>query len=150
MLVSQVKKQLLSFVLVGGGPTGVEVAAELYDMINDDLSKLYPDLMEFVDITIIDLLDHVLSTYDRRISDYTRAQFQRSGIRLVLNTKVQSVGPNKLTVVGKTGEVRNIDFGTCVWATGIAKHPLIKSLQEDLEGQSHFRYSTNLTPQFCA
>lgn len=118
----------------------MEVAAELYDMINDDLSKLYPDLMEFVDITIIDLLDHVLSTYDRRISDYTRTQFQRSGIRLVLNTKVQSVGPNALTVVGKNGEIRDISFGTCVWATGIAKHPLVKCLQDTLEEQTHFRY----------
>lgn len=40
---SQERKKLLSFVIVGGGPTGVEVAAELHDLITEDLSKLYPD-----------------------------------------------------------------------------------------------------------
>jgi len=35
------RKKLLSFIVVGGGPTGVEVAAELYDMIHEDLSSLY-------------------------------------------------------------------------------------------------------------
>jgi len=39
----QERKKLLSFVIVGGGPTGVEVAAELHDLITEDLSKLYPD-----------------------------------------------------------------------------------------------------------
>jgi NADH:ubiquinone reductase (non-electrogenic) len=45
-MLEQVRKQLLSFVVCGGGPTGVEVAAELHDMIQEDLSKLYPELME--------------------------------------------------------------------------------------------------------
>ena len=39
----QERKKLLSFVIVGGGPTGVEVAAELHDLITDDLVKLYPE-----------------------------------------------------------------------------------------------------------
>lgn len=39
----QERKKLLSFVIVGGGPTGVEVAAELHDLITEDLVKLYPD-----------------------------------------------------------------------------------------------------------
>lgn len=40
------KRKLLSFVVVGGGPTGVEVAAELHDMIFDDLKDLYPSLVK--------------------------------------------------------------------------------------------------------
>lgn len=39
----QERKKLLSFVIVGGGPTGVEVAAELHDLITEDLVKLYPE-----------------------------------------------------------------------------------------------------------
>jgi hypothetical protein len=45
---AQERKKLLSFVVVGGGPTGVEVAAELYDMIECDLSKLYPNIVKDV------------------------------------------------------------------------------------------------------
>ena len=43
----QERKKLLSFGSVGGGPTGVEVAAELHDLITEDLVKLYPDQVRF-------------------------------------------------------------------------------------------------------
>ena len=68
---------MLSFVVVGGGPTGVEVAAELHDMIDEDLRRLYPELMPDVRIRIVELQDHLLSTYDRAISDYTGKEFKR-------------------------------------------------------------------------
>ena len=73
----QEREQLLSFVVVGGGPTGVEVAAELHDMVADDLRKIYPELMPYVRIRVIELQDHVLSTYDREISKYTAQEFSR-------------------------------------------------------------------------
>lgn len=75
----QERKKLLSFVVVGGGPTGVEVAAEMYDMIHEDLSKLYGDLTKDVQIRVVELMDHVLSTYDRAISIYTAKEFKRAG-----------------------------------------------------------------------
>lgn len=74
---------MLSFVIVGGGPTGVEVAAEMYDMITQDMARLYPQLTDYVKIRVIELMDHVLSTYDRKIGDYTGRLFQRNGIELV-------------------------------------------------------------------
>ena len=79
----QERRRLLSFVIVGGGPTGVEVAAEMYDMITQDMKRLYPDLIPYVKIKVIELMDHVLSTYDRKISDYTSQLFNRNGIDLV-------------------------------------------------------------------
>ena len=138
---SEERRQLLSFVIVGGGPTGVEVAAELHDLINDDLRKLYPNEVPDVTIRIIELMDHVLSTYDRAISNYTAETFKRNGIELVLNSRVQAVGPDTVTTVDREGKTKEIPYGACVWATGIAMHPLIKQLQEVLpqSTQTHFR-----------
>ncbi|EIE19302.1 nucleotide-binding domain-containing protein [Coccomyxa subellipsoidea C-169] len=141
------RERLLSFVIVGGGPTGVEVAAELHDMVVDDLRRIYPSLVSLVRIRVIELQDHVLSTYDREISTYTASEFSRrgrclEGIDLVLNSRVASVAPNKVIVVNsQTNSTNEIPFGACVWATGVAMHPLIKQLQERLpEGsQTHFR-----------
>jgi hypothetical protein len=79
----QEKRRLLSFVIVGGGPTGVEVAAEVYDMVVEDMKRLYPQLISFVKIRVIELMDHVLSTYDRKIGEYTAQLFKRNGIELV-------------------------------------------------------------------
>jgi hypothetical protein len=54
----------------------------------------------------------------------------RSGIELVLNSKVEAVEKGSVTVVNSlTGEREQIPFGACVWATGVAMHPLIKQLQ---------------------
>lgn len=135
------RKKLLSFVIVGGGPTGVEVAAELHDLIVDDLSKLYPDQVQDFSIKVVDLMSHVLSTYDRKISNYTAETFKRNGIDLILNSRVQGVAEDRVTVVNNEGEITELPFGACVWATGIAMHPLIKQLQQRLpEGnQNHFR-----------
>ena len=80
MHAAQEREQLLSFWVVGGGPTGVEVAAELHDMVLDDLRKIYPQLARLARIRVIELQDHVLSTYDREISEYTANEFSRCGL----------------------------------------------------------------------
>lgn len=54
----------------------------------------------------------------------------RSGIQLVLNSKVQSVGKHSVQV-DTNGSITTIPFGACVWSTGVAMHPLIKQLQVD-------------------
>ncbi|KAG1437579.1 hypothetical protein G6F56_013034 [Rhizopus delemar] len=59
------RKQLLSFVVCGGGPTGVEFAAEMTDWVNEDLVKWFPALVrEDVSIHIIQSRDHILNTFD--------------------------------------------------------------------------------------
>ena len=51
----QEKRRLLSFIVVGGGPTGVEVAAELFDLICEDLTRYYPDLRQFACVKLVEL-----------------------------------------------------------------------------------------------
>lgn len=62
-----------------------------------------------------------------------------AGIKLVLNSRVASVSEREVQVVNKANETASIKFGACVWATGVAMNPLLKSLQEQLPGQNHFR-----------
>lgn len=134
-------ERLLSFVIVGGGPTGVEVAAELHDMVTQDLRVLYPELMPFVKIRIIELMDHVLSTYDRKIAEYATEHFRRTGIECLTNTKVQGVQDDGVKVLLKDGTATTVPFGACVWCTGIKLNPLAQALIEALpkEDQTNFR-----------
>lgn len=60
-LSDEERKKILHFVVVGGGPTGVEFAAALHDFVIDDLSKLYPSLKEFTRITLLEAGDHILN-----------------------------------------------------------------------------------------
>lgn len=61
-LSEEERRANLHFVIVGGGPTGVEFAAELHDFLEEDLFKLYPGVKEFVQITVIQSGDHILNT----------------------------------------------------------------------------------------
>lgn len=60
-LSEEERKKNLHFVIVGGGPTGVEFAAELHDYIIEDLSKLYPTIRDLVKISLIEAGGHILS-----------------------------------------------------------------------------------------
>lgn len=55
------RKRILHFVVVGGGPTGVEFAAELHDFVIEDLPRLYPDVKDFVKITLLEAGGSILS-----------------------------------------------------------------------------------------
>lgn len=61
-LSDEERRTNLHFVIVGGGPTGVEFAAELHDFVHDDLVKLYPSVKDLVKITVIQSGDHILNT----------------------------------------------------------------------------------------
>ncbi len=63
----------------GGGPTGVEVAAEMYDMVHDDLMRLYPSVAGKAVISIVDAGSKLLGTYDPVVSAYTGEQFRKAG-----------------------------------------------------------------------
>ena len=52
----------------------------------------------------------------------------RTGIQLVLNSKVQSVEKNRVQI-DTNGKISTIPFGACIWSTGVAMHPLVKQLQ---------------------
>ena len=131
-------RELLTFTIVGGGPTGVELAGELYDLLREDVAKEYPkDLMELVKVVIVELQDHILSMYDRKISEYATDQFKRrsagKNFEVKLNSLVKAVEPNRLIIADKvTGEESAIPFGACVWSTGIKMHPLCEELKQTL------------------
>ena len=62
-----------------------------------------------------------------------------AGIKLVLNSRVASVGDGVVNVVDKQNVKSEIRFGACVWATGIAMNPLVKMMQKQIPEQNHFR-----------
>jgi len=69
---------LLSFVVSGGGPTGVEFAAELYDMLNEDLCRFYPKILRNeISVHVIQSRSHILNTYDEALSKYAEVSIHR-------------------------------------------------------------------------
>ncbi|KAF5728960.1 external alternative NAD(P)H-ubiquinone oxidoreductase B2 mitochondrial-like [Tripterygium wilfordii] len=133
------RKKILHFVVVGGGPTGVEFAAELHDFVTEDLVKLYPMVKESVKITLLEAADHILNMFDKRITDFAEEKFKRDGIDVKLGAMVVKVSDKDIsTKVKGNGEVSNIPYGMIVWSTGIGTRPVIMDFMKQI-GQGNRR-----------
>ncbi|KAK9677971.1 hypothetical protein RND81_11G179600 [Saponaria officinalis] len=138
-LSEEEKRKNLHFVVVGGGPTGVEFAAELHDYIVDDLVKIYPEVKDLVKITLIQSGDHILNTFDERISLFAEEKFGRDGIEVQTGCRVISVSDETINVkVKATGESCAIPYGMVLWSTGVGTRPVVKDFMEQI-GQGRRR-----------
>lgn len=141
------KRQLLRFVVVGGGPTGMEFAAELNDLVTEDLVRLYPTLTPLVTITVYDVSSSVLSMFDQSLAKYAMEMFHRQGIRIKTSHHVQELklglpqtkSQGVEDVVDSHGcftlttkEEGDVGVGLCVWATGVMKNPFVKKALEEV------------------
>ncbi|MDB5034752.1 MAG: putative dehydrogenase [Chlorobi bacterium] len=121
------RNRLLHFVVVGGGPTGIEFAAELHDLIEEDLGRSYPHLKGEVKISLFEAMNTILNSFDGNLRRYTAEHFKRQGIELRVGTPVQEVLDGGLKL--KNGEM--IPAGLIVWSTGYGPTGLAQSLPFD-------------------
>ena len=129
----ETRRRVCSVVVVGGGPYGVNIAAEISDFLRQDAPRLYPDLRGVPSVTILSSQDHILSVYDERISRFAEDKFARDAIRVLKGRYVREVFPTELCVAERrTGETCRVPFGVCVWATGLGVNPLVRALQTRL------------------
>ncbi|XP_021633670.1 external alternative NAD(P)H-ubiquinone oxidoreductase B2, mitochondrial [Manihot esculenta] len=133
------KKRIMHFVVVGGGPTGVEYAAELHDFAVEDLARLYPSLKDYLKITLIEAGDHILNMFDARITKFATEKFSRDGIDVKTGSMVIKVSEKEIsTKDGKTGQTSSIPCGMVLWSTGVATRPVIREFMKQV-GQGNRR-----------
>ncbi|KAH8653669.1 pyridine nucleotide-disulfide oxidoreductase-domain-containing protein [Xylariales sp. PMI_506] len=129
------KKKLLHFAVVGGGPTGIEFAAELHDLIREDLSKLYPDIYKLSAITVYDVAPKVLPMFDKKLADYAMETFRREGISVKTEHHLTRIRPDEETEgclklkIREYGD-KEVEAGIVVWSTGLMQNPLVQKMQE--------------------
>ncbi|TBU35492.1 nucleotide-binding domain-containing protein [Dichomitus squalens] len=136
------RKRLLSFVVCGGGPTGVETAAEIYDLCQEDIFNYFPKICrKDISIHVIQSREHILNTYSEAISKYAEDKFLHDHIDLVTSARVASVEPDKVVYTKKTAdgkvETHEIPTNFVLWSTGIAMNPFSKRVSDLLPNQVH-------------
>lgn len=123
------RRQLLHFAVVGGGPTGIEFAAELHDLIHEDLAKLYPQLMQHVAITIYDIAPKVLPMFDQNLASYATEVFRRNHIRVKTEHHLQRIRrEGDVCMMSIKEEPEEVPAGVVVWSTGLMQNPLVGQL----------------------
>ncbi|KAK8629418.1 hypothetical protein V6N13_078259 [Hibiscus sabdariffa] len=138
-LSDEERKKILHFVIVGGGPTGVEFAAELHDFVNEDVVKLYPKVKDLVKITLLEATDHILNMFDKRITNFAENKFGRDGIDVKLGSMVTGINENEISTKARgNGKTSSTPYGMVLWSTGIGPRPLIKEFMKQI-GQGNRR-----------
>ncbi|CAN6608450.1 external alternative NADH-ubiquinone oxidoreductase, mitochondrial [Trichomonascus vanleenenianus] len=131
------RKQLLSFVVCGGGPTGVELAAEIFDLLNEDLVNNYPNILRNeISVHIIQSRSHILNTYDEKIAEYATERFRKDSIDVLVDSRVDRVYEDRVVfnqICPDGSRIRKeLPFGLCVWSTGVGQAPLTQQVVNDL------------------
>lgn len=118
------RRALLTFVVVGGGPAGVEVAGALGEMKRYIVPKEYPDISrDEVRVLLVEGTGRVLGSMSEASSDDARKALDELMVELKLSTTVQSVLDGRVTL--SDGSV--IDAETVVWTAGVAGVPFVLS-----------------------
>ena len=136
------RRRLLSFVVSGGGPTGVEFAAELYDMLNEDLCKFYPRLLRNeISVHVIQSRSHILNTYDEALSKYAEQRFDHENVDVQTNARVKEVKPDRIIFSQKNEEgkvvTKELPMGFCLWSTGVSQNQLCQTLAAKIDTQNN-------------
>ncbi|HEY5886398.1 MAG TPA: NAD(P)/FAD-dependent oxidoreductase [Acidimicrobiales bacterium] len=116
----------LTWVIVGGGPTGVEMAGALAELVHHVLRKDFPDLDlgRRSRIVLVELADRLLTPFAPKLSANARHTLEKRGVGVLLDQQVESVEEDAVTLAG--GE--RIPTDTVVWAAGVKANALVERL----------------------
>ncbi|OLD52880.1 MAG: hypothetical protein AUI58_01175, partial [Chloroflexi bacterium 13_1_40CM_2_70_6] len=120
------RKQDLTFVLIGAGPVGVELASSLRDLMDHTLRRIYPtvDFERDVTIHLLDAADRVLPSFDPRLGRIAMKRLEQQKIRVLLKAAVSEIRPGLV----RTKEGAELRARTIVWSAGVKTNPLLATI----------------------
>ncbi len=133
--------EMLNFVVVGGGPTGVEMAGSIAELshhiIRKDFRFVDPALSE---VTLIEAGPRLLPSFSDRSSEITRKELEKRGVKVLLNTRVLNIDQDGVHLQDRIIKSHNI-----IWAAGVAANSLTSKLGLELD-----RSSRIIVDNFCS
>jgi NADH dehydrogenase len=124
-------ERLLTFVVVGAGPTGVEMAGQIAELAHRTLNKDFRRInTRAARVILLDAAPQVLPPFGAKLGAKTKKALEKLGVEVQLGAMVVDVDERGLEVKDKDGTRRRIDAVTKVWAAGVSASPLGKTLAE--------------------
>jgi len=110
------RRTLLTFAVVGGGPTGVEMAGALSELIHLVLAKDYRDLdLGLVRVVLLEAAGSLLGTFAEPLRDAARRSLEKKGVEVLLKAKVADVTANSISLA----DGHEIPASTVIWTAGV-------------------------------
>jgi NADH dehydrogenase len=114
------RKALMTFVVVGGGPTGVEMAGAIAEIARYSLAKDFRHIdTRDARVILLEAVDRLLLAFPAQLSRYALWDLQRLGVDVRFNTPVTDIGPGVVTAGGT-----EIKAATIIWAAGVKSSPV--------------------------
>jgi NADH dehydrogenase len=121
----------LTFVVVGGGPTGVEVAGQIAELARDTLSRDFRSVDPRAGrVLLVEASDRVLTSFPPSLSAKAARSLERIGVTVLLGHTVVGVDDEGVTVKDSGGDSERIPARTVIWAAGVTASPLASKLAE--------------------
>jgi NADH dehydrogenase len=131
----------LTFVIVGGGPTGVELAGALAEIGRKAMRPDFPHLqVRDLRIVLIEAGDRLLPAFAPRLSARARTDLEQMGVTVMVNAKVRDVQPT-----GVVAGEEFIESTQIIWAAGNRASPILLSLQQELDNSGRIKVRPDLT-----
>jgi NADH:quinone reductase (non-electrogenic) len=130
------REEWLTFVVVGAGPTGVEMAGQISELAHRTLRRDFRRIdTTKAKIILLDAAPAVLGNFGDKLSNAARKQLESMGVDVELNAKVVSVDNFGVDIIDADGNERRIRSRCKVWAAGVSASPLGKQLAEQSGGE---------------
>ncbi|MCT1411216.1 NAD(P)/FAD-dependent oxidoreductase [Corynebacterium sanguinis] len=128
------RDRLLTFVIVGAGPTGVELAGQIAEMAHRSFAHVYSNFVPSqAKIVLIDGLPQVLPPFGKRLGKRAQRELEKKGVTVVLNSMVVNVDEESVTYKDtKTEQETTIPSVTKIWSAGVQASPLGKLIADQV------------------
>jgi NADH dehydrogenase len=135
------RRRLLTFVIVGGGPTGVEMAGAVVELAHKALSRDFRRIdPKAARIILVEAAPRVLLTFPEQLSETARRSLQKLGVEVRLGKAVTACDEKGVMV----GDER-IDSGTVIWCAGVAASPAARWLGAEKDRAGRVKVNRDLT-----
>ncbi len=139
----ELARRSLSFVIVGGNYTGVELAGECHDLLHAarrHYRRVPPDLIR---VTLVELRERILPTLDEDLARFAADRLSRRGIDIRLGATIQRIEPDRAQLADGTW----LPTSTVIWAAGIAPNPLVARIGLPTDERGYIRCDDTMRVQ---
>jgi len=137
----KLREPYLTYVVAGGGPTGVEMAGAIAEIAKRNMMRDYPNLSKNeTRIFLVEAGNRILNGYPETLSERARQMLEDMGVRVLLNTPVTDIGDHKVTF-----QEGSINTPNIIWAAGTAASPLMSSLETEQDRSGRVKVNKDLS-----
>jgi NADH dehydrogenase len=136
----------LTFVIVGAGPTGVEMAGQIGELARDTLRRDFRSIDPgSARVLLVEATDRLLQGFPQTLSESAARQLRQLGVTPVLNRSVVGIDHESVTLQAPDGRTEHVPARTVIWAAGVSASALASRLGGEVDRAGRLSVEPDLT-----